>query len=61
MVTKIDKRDRAQLFRERLTLALAQAGMSQSALARTAGVDRSTLSQLTKDKGARLPGGQLVC
>jgi len=60
MVTKIDKRDRAQLFRERLTLALAQAGMSQSALARTAGVDRSTLSQLTKDKGARLPGGQLV-
>lgn len=60
MVTKIDKRERAQLFRERLSAALTQAGVSQSALARAAGVDRSTLSQLLKDKGARLPNGQLV-
>jgi len=34
--------------------------MSQSALARATGVDRSTLSQLLKDRGARLPNGQLV-
>lgn len=60
MVIKIDKRHRAQLFRDRLTAALTQAGISQSALARTTGVDRSTLSQLLKDKGARLPNGQLV-
>ena len=60
MVTKLDKRDRAQLFRERLTEAIGQAGMNQSALARATGVDRSTLSQLIKDQGARLPNGQLV-
>lgn len=60
MVIKIDKRDRAQLFRDRLGTAMAQAGVTQSALARDAGVDRSTLSQLLKDKGARLPNAQLV-
>ena len=37
MVIKIDKRERAQLFRERLSAALTQAGVSQSALARAAG------------------------
>lgn len=60
MFTKIDKRDRAQLFRDRLLVAMAQAEITQSALARGAGVDRSTLSQLLKDKGARLPNAQLV-
>lgn len=59
-MTKIDKRDRAQLFRDRLRQALDQAQMTQSALSRRAGVDRSTLSQLLKDKGARLPNAQLV-
>lgn len=39
---------------------MAQTGINQSALARGAGVDRSTLSQIIKDKGARLPNGQLV-
>ena len=56
----MDKRERAQLFRERLTAAMESAQVNQSALARLAGVDRSTLSQLIKDKGARLPNGQLV-
>ncbi|MEM9785551.1 MAG: helix-turn-helix transcriptional regulator [Pseudomonadota bacterium] len=60
MVIKIDKRDRAQLFRERLLAAMAAVQISQSALARRAGVDRSTLSQLLKDRGARLPNAQLV-
>ncbi len=60
MVIKIDKRDRAHLFRERLQAAMAQADVNQSQLARRAGVDRSTLSQLLKDKGARLPNAQLV-
>jgi transcriptional regulator with XRE-family HTH domain len=60
MVIKIDKRDRAQLFRDRLQAAIKQAGVTQSALARAAGVDRSTLSQLLKDQGARLPNAQLV-
>ena len=60
MVTKIDKRDRARVFRDRLQAAMALQNMTQSALARSAGVDRSTLSQLIKDQGARLPNAQLV-
>lgn len=60
MGIKIDKRDRAQLFRDRLTAAMAGMQISQSALARQTGVDRSTLSQLLKDRGARLPNAQLV-
>jgi transcriptional regulator with XRE-family HTH domain len=60
MVIKIDKRVRAQLFRDRLQMAMTLAEMTQSALSRQAGVDRSTLSQLLKDQGARLPNAQLV-
>lgn len=60
MVIKIDKRDRAHLFRDRLTHAMGQTGITQSALARRTGVDRSTLSQLLKGDGARLPNAQLV-
>lgn len=60
MGTNIDKRDRATLFRERLLKAMRLAGASQSQLARDTGVDRSTLSQLLKDTGARLPNAQLV-
>ena len=57
---KVDKRDRAALFRTRLATAIALAGSSQSKLARDTGVDRSTLSQLLRDDGARLPNAQLV-
>jgi transcriptional regulator with XRE-family HTH domain len=60
MMIKIDKRERAQLFRDRLQTAMTLAEMTQSALSRRAGVDRSTLSQLLKDQGARLPNAQLV-
>ncbi len=60
MVIRIDKRQRAQLFRDRLQIAMTLAEMTQSALSRQAGVDRSTLSQLLKDQGARLPNAQLV-
>lgn len=55
----IDKRDRAILFRTRLAEAMAQKGLSQSALARAVQVDRSTISQLLQsDK--RLPNAQLA-
>ena len=60
MVIKADKRDRARLLRDRLSMAMSLAGISQSALARRIGVDRSTLSQLLKDQGARLPNAQVV-
>jgi len=56
----VDKRDRAGLFRDRLAQAMAEKGMSQSGLARAAGVDRSTVSQLLGGAGARLPNAQLV-
>ncbi len=56
----MDKRERAKLFRDRLGVAMVHAQINQSALARLAKVDRSTLSQLIKDDGARLPNAQLV-
>ncbi|MEL6913464.1 MAG: helix-turn-helix transcriptional regulator [Pseudomonadota bacterium] len=55
-----DKRHRASLLRDRLIQAMHTSGMSQSALARQAGVDRSTISQLLRDDGPRLPNAQLV-
>lgn len=59
-MTKIDKRDRAALFRARLAQAMQTAGVSQSALARGIAVDRSTISQLLAPDAARLPGAQVV-
>ncbi|MEZ5755469.1 MAG: helix-turn-helix domain-containing protein [Paracoccaceae bacterium] len=59
MGAKMDKRDRAVLFRVRLAEAMADKGLSRAALARAAGVDRSTLSQLLAP-GTRLPNAQLA-
>ncbi|MCZ0811783.1 MAG: helix-turn-helix domain-containing protein [Pseudomonadota bacterium] len=60
MSQKTDKRLRADLFRIRLAEALRERGTNQSALARAVGVDRSTISQLLKGSGARLPNAQVV-
>jgi transcriptional regulator with XRE-family HTH domain len=59
-VPQMDKRDRARLFRERLTRAMEDRKIAQSALARAVGADRSTLSQLLASDGKRLPNAQLV-
>ena len=56
----IDKRDRATLFRSRIAEAMRDRGTTQSGLARAVGVDRSTISQLIKGSGARLPNAQVV-
>ena len=56
----IDKRDRAVLFRNRLAQAMADKTVSQSGLARSVGIDRSTISQLLTGAGARLPNAQVV-
>ncbi|KGM48414.1 helix-turn-helix domain-containing protein [Pseudooceanicola atlanticus] len=56
----IDKRVRARQFRARLSQAMRAEGVSQSALARAVGVDRSTISQLLTGDGARLPNAQVV-
>ncbi|WP_375690183.1 helix-turn-helix domain-containing protein [Pseudooceanicola sp. LIPI14-2-Ac024] len=60
MSETIDKRARASAFRARLGHAMQTAGMSQSALARQIGVDRSTVSQLLNGDGARLPNAQVI-
>lgn len=54
-----DKRLRSQVFRARLAQAMAEKSISQSALARSCGVDRSTISALLAD-GKRLPNAQLA-
>ncbi len=56
----IDKRDRSELFRRRLGEALRRRGLSQSALAREVGIDRSTVSQLLTLSGDRLPNAQVA-
>ncbi|MFD3189394.1 helix-turn-helix domain-containing protein [Sedimentitalea sp. HM32M-2] len=60
MLHRVDKRTRAEQFRNRLARAMAQKTVSQSALARQVGVDRSTISQLLKGDGARLPNAHVV-
>ncbi|MDX1743837.1 MAG: helix-turn-helix transcriptional regulator, partial [Ruegeria sp.] len=60
MQDKIDKRHRAAQFRQRLARAMEERQVSQSAIARQIGVDRSTVSQLLTDEGARLPNAHVV-
>lgn len=60
MMENIDKRRRADLFRTRLAEAMRRRTTTQSALARSIGVDRSTVSQLLRGPGARLPNAQVV-
>ncbi len=60
MFEKMDKRDRASQFRLRLARAMEDRNISQSALARAIDVDRSTVSQLLTDEGARLPNAHVV-
>ena len=55
-----DKRLRADLFRIRLAQGMSLRGLSQSGLARTIDVDRSTISQLLEDGSARLPNAQIA-
>ena len=59
MLDKSDKRDLAPLFRARLSEAMALKRLSQAALARVCGVDRSTISALLQ-AGTRLPNAGLA-
>jgi transcriptional regulator with XRE-family HTH domain len=60
MTVILDKRVRARQFRTRLARAMQDQSMSQSALARLIGADRSTISQALAPGSARLPGAQVV-
>ena len=54
-----DKRDRAALLRLRLSEAMTRRNLTQSALARVCGVDRSTISALLSPS-VRTPNAQLA-
>lgn len=56
----MDKRTRAEIFRERLADALRSREMNRSDLARNARLDRSTVSQLLSEDAPRLPNGQAL-
>lgn len=56
----MDKRQRALLFRHRLSEAMELRTETQSGLARKVRVDRSTISQLLTRETARLPNAQVV-
>ncbi len=56
----MDKSNRATLFRTRLAEAMKSRAMTQSALARATGVDRSTISQILSAQTDRLPNAQLA-
>lgn len=60
MKQNMDKRDRSDVFRQRLEEAMAKAGYSRSKLARDTGVDRSTIGQLLSGDAPRLPNAQLA-
>lgn len=55
-----DKRSRAQTFRDRLARGMETRSLSQAAMARAVGVDRSTVSQLLVAGSTRLPNAQVV-
>lgn len=57
---RLDRRLTGAIFRERLAEAMHQSAMNQSDLARSSGIDRSTLSQLLSGKTDRLPRAETV-
>lgn len=56
----MDKRDTANLFRQRLAALLGRSGLSQSAFAARIGIDRSALSQLLAGGETRLPRAETL-
>lgn len=56
----MDRRDTVRQFRSNLAQAMERTGLTQSALARQVGVDRSTLSQLLSPDNDRLPRADTV-
>lgn len=56
----MDKRDLADLFRERLRQIVGRAGLNQSRFAAQIGLDRSALSQLLGGQTTRLPRAETL-
>ncbi len=61
MVSSVpDRRDAARDFRDRLAGLITARGLSQSAFARSTGIDRSTLAQLLSEDTPRLPRAETL-
>lgn len=60
MMDKVDKRDRSEVFRDRLQEAMALSGVNRSQLARETHVNRSTIAHLLAADAGRLPNAQLA-
>jgi len=56
-----DKRDVAELFRDRMALLLAHKGFNLSQFAASVGIDRSALSQFLAPGSTRLPRAETLC
>ena len=56
-----DKRDVAEIFRDRMALLLAQKGFNLSQFAKSIGIDRSALSQFLAPGSTRLPRAETLC
>ena len=51
----MQRRELLRVFRERLAESMTRGGLTQSALARRVGIDRSTLAQFLAESNKRLP------
>lgn len=56
-----DKRDVAEIFRDRMALLLARKGFNLSQFANSVGIDRSALSQFLAPGSTRLPRAETLC
>ena len=57
----VDKRDLAEIFRDRMALLLARKGFNLSQFAESVGIDRSALSQFLAPGSTRLPRAETLC
>ena len=57
----LDKRDVAEIFRDRMALLLARKGFNLSQFASSVGIDRSALSQFLAPGSTRLPRAETLC
>ena len=56
-----DKRDVAEVFRDRMALLIAQKGFNLSRFSQQIGIDRSALSQFLAPGSTRLPRAETLC
>ena len=56
-----DKRDVAEIFRDRMALLIAQKGFNLSRFSKSIGIDRSALSQFLAPGSTRLPRAETLC